>query len=282
MPTVRKKSAAKNKSKKPARRPGLFERLYELARQYTLAATAGAVVIVLAVGTVLWAGGYVGMAAERINKSVSASIVAIGLDVQQVTLMGRDDTALADIEAAIGPVDGQSILHFDLEATRERVESLGWVRAAAVTRLWPNTVHVSIRERKPAAVWQLSGALHLIDNNGEIIREVGAYEYSAMPLIVGAGAPEAVADILKALETQPALRQRTLALVRVGERRWNMRLHNKMDIKLPESGIADALEALSIMHAAQQTLDQDIEYIDLRDAERVIVRPRNDQTTTSG
>lgn len=282
MPTVRKKSAAKNKSKKPARRPGLFERLYELARQYTLAATAGAVVIVLAVGTVLWAGGYVGMAAERINKSVSASIVAIGLDVQQVTLMGRDDTALADIEAAIGPVDGQSILHFDLEATRERVESLGWVRAAAVTRLWPNTVHVSIRERKPAAVWQLSGALHLIDNNGEIIREVGAYEYSAMPLIVGAGAPEAVADILKALETQPALRQRTLALVRVGERRWNMRLHNKMDIKLPENGIADALEALSIMHAAQQTLDQDIEYIDLRDAERVIVRPRNDQTTTSG
>jgi len=276
MPSVKKKASAKKK-KSVRRDPGFFERLYDSFREYSLAGVAGAIVIVLGIGAVLWAGGYVGMAAERIDRSISASMVAAGLDVRRVTLMGRRDATLDDVETAIGPISGKSILHFDLAAARSRVENLGWVRAASVTRLWPNTVHVSIRERTPAAVWQLSGALHLIDNNGAIIRDVGAYEYSALPLIVGAGAPEAIAGILKALETQPELRKRTLALIRVGERRWNMRLHNKLDIKLPETGLEDALEALSIMHAAQQTLDQEIEYIDLRDSERVIVRPLNEK-----
>ena len=279
MPSVKKKTT---KKKKPARRePGFFERLYDRFREYSLAGVAGAMVIFIGVGAILWAGGYVGMAAERIDRSISASVVAAGLDVKRVTLMGRSDAALEDIEDALGPIAGKSILHLDLGAARARVEELGWVRAASVSRLWPNTVHVSIRERKPAAVWQLSGALHLIDNNGAIIRDVGAYEYSALPLIVGAGAPDAIAGILKALETQPELKKRTLALVRVGERRWNMRLHNKLDIKLPETGLEDALEALSIMHAAQQTLDQEIEYIDLRDSERVIVRPRNEKQPAS-
>ena len=279
MPSVKKKTAKKKRSSR--REPGFFERLYDRFREYSLAGIAGAMVIVLGVGAILWAGGYVGMAAERIDRSISASVVAAGLDVRRVTLMGRNDAALEDIEDALGPIEGKSILHLDLGAARARVEGLGWVRAASVSRLWPNTVHVSIRERKPAAVWQLSGALHLIDNNGAIIRDVGAYEYSALPLIVGAGAPDAIAGILKALETQPELKKRTLALVRVGERRWNMRLHNKLDIKLPETGLEDALEALSIMHAAQQTLDQEIEYIDLRDSERVIVRPRNEKQPAS-
>lgn len=274
MPAVKKKKA-KSKARKSARRnPSIFARIYEQVREYTLAATAGAIVIVAGIILVLWSGGYVGMMAERIDRSVSAGFVAAGLDIRQVTLMGRTETDLADVEDAVGPVIGASMAHIDLDAARARVENLGWVRAAAVTRLWPNTVHVSIRERDPAAVWQLSGKLHLIDDSGAIIRQVGAYEYSALPLIVGAGAPEAVADILQALQKKPELRSMTAALVRVGERRWNMRLHNKMDIKLPENGVADALEALSIMQASQGTLDQKIEYIDLRDPERVIVRPR--------
>ncbi|MEL7489284.1 MAG: cell division protein FtsQ/DivIB [Pseudomonadota bacterium] len=276
MPAVKKKKAkAKTKKRKSARRgPSIIERLVLRVREYTLAATAGAFVIVAGIVFVLWSGGYVGMMAERLDRTVSASFVAAGLDIRRVTMMGRDETDLADVEDAVGPVIGASMAHLDLDAMRARIENIGWVRSAAVNRLWPNTVHVSIREREPAAVWQLSGKLHLIDDSGAVIRQVGAYEYSSLPLIVGAGAPEAVADILQALQSQPELKKMTAALVRVGERRWNMRLHNKMDIKLPEKGIGDALEALSIMHASQGTLDQNIEYIDLRDSERVIVRPR--------
>ncbi len=244
------------------------------ARQLSIAGAAGAGILLVGFIAAFWAGGYVGLLTERVDRAFRGTLVSAGLDIERLTLKGRRDTAMEDIEAAVGPVIGSSLLHFDLDAARARVEGLGWVRSAAVMRLYPDTVHVSIRERVPAAVWQLTGNLHLIDDNGVIIRQVGAYEYSSLPLIVGAGAPQAASNVLKALAGHEEIEEKVAALVRVGERRWNLRLRNKLDVKLPEEGLEDALEALAIIQAAHGTLDQDLEYIDLRDRERVIVRPR--------
>lgn len=273
----------KNVRKAPAKRvaraskkPSLVERLQSLGHTYAIAGVAGVMVILAGAAAVFWAGGYFGVLAEGANSAISASMVKAGLEVRRVTLKGRDKTDSAEINDALGPLIGGSILHLDLDAARARVEELGWVRSAAVSRLLPNTIHVSIREREPAAVWQISGDLHLIDADGAVIREIGAYEYSSLPLIVGAGAPDAASGILKALDAHSEIKEMTSALVRVGERRWNMRLRNGIDVKLPDVGFADAIGALAILHEAHGTLDQDLEYIDLRDAERMVIRKRGE------
>jgi cell division protein FtsQ len=266
--TKKRKSA-----KKP---PPLANRLVALAKRYALAGVAGGGVILAGAGAVFWAGGYVGVVAESATSAIGAGAVASGFAVKKVTLKGRHQAALDDIDAALGPLVGTSILHVDVDAARARVEALGWVKAAAVSRLLPDRIHVSIRERAPSAVWQISGALHLIDVNGAVIREIGAYEYSSLPLIVGAGAPKAAADILAALERHPELKDMTSALIRVGERRWNMRLRNGLDVKLPDADFDGALDALATLHAAHGTLDQPLEYIDLRDPERLVLRKRGE------
>lgn len=279
---AKKKTASRktSKAKKPVvrrktvqRGPSFFERVTDQFHRLTLAGVAGASILIAGLIAALWAGGYVGIMTDRIDRVAQEAAVSSGFDIKRITLMGREQTAFSDVRDAVGPIVGSSIGHLDLDATRARVETLGWVRSAAVSRLWPGTIHVSIRERTPAAVWQLSGALHLIDNEGALIRQVSAYEYASLPLIVGAGAPEATTDILKALEAHPDLRERTAALVRVGERRWNMRLRNKMDVKLPEHGFADALDYLAILQNAHGILDQANEYIDLRNPD-VVIRPK--------
>ncbi|MEL6213492.1 MAG: cell division protein FtsQ/DivIB [Pseudomonadota bacterium] len=282
MPKVKKKTAAKRKTGKAAksargrtarRAPSFIERTLGQFHRLTLAGVVGATMITVGIVAALWAGGYVGLMSERADRAMRGAAIASGFDIRRITLMGRQQAAFSDVEVAIGPVVGASIGHFDLDAAKARVEDLGWVRTAAVSRLWPNTIHVSIREREPAAVWQLSGALHLIDDEGAIIKEVSAYEYASLPLIVGAGAPDATAEILQALAAHPDIEERTAALVRVGERRWNMRLRNKVDVKLPEHGFADALDYLAILQSAHGILDQDNEYIDLRNPD-VVIRPR--------
>lgn len=277
MPKVKKRAPAKRApAKKPPPKPSLFERLGALGHTYALAGVAGVFVILAAVAAIFWAGGYVGVLAEGANSAISTGAVKAGFEIKRITLRGRGKTDPAEINDALGPLIGESILHLDLDAARVRVEELGWVRSAAVSRLLPNTIHVSIREREPAAVWQMSGALHLIDAEGALIREIGAYEYSSLPLIVGAGAPDAASGILKALDAHPEIKEMTSALVRVGERRWNMRLRNGIDVKLPDVGFADAIGALAILHSAHGTLDQPLEYIDLRDAERMVIRKRGE------
>ncbi len=268
------KARAKNArgSRKSAERPSFFETFFAPVERYTLAASAGAVVILLAGAFALWAGGYFGRLAQSAVQASETAALSAGFDIRRITLRGAHNIAHDDLLQTLGLSVGDSLLHADINDAQERVQSLGWVRSASVTRLMPNQIHVSVRERTPAAVWQVNFVLHLIDENGAVIRKVGADEYPQLPLIVGVGAPEAAATVLKALAAKPVLEKMTHALVRVGDRRWDMRLRNGVEVKLPEADFVDAIEALHVLHAAHQTLDQPIEYIDLRDPERVIMR----------
>ena len=144
-----------------------------------------------------------------------------------------------------------------------------------MSKLLPDTVHVSVREREPAAVWQLSGDLHLIDDTGAVIRQVDAYEYADLPLIVGAGAPGAASEMLKALQAQPELWRRASALIRVSDRRWNLKMKSGVDVKLPETGAADSVAYLARLQAETGVLDEPLVYVDLRNPENFVYRTKD-------
>ncbi len=271
MPKVKRKRPAKRRATSKHSET-IFTRIGDAVSRYAVAMIAGVTVVMALGAAALVSGGYVGLAGERAGAVMQNATVATGLDIRRVTAIGFDKTTDTDILGAIGPVVGASIAHFDIHAARARVERLGWVRTAAVTRLWPNTVHVSVREREPAAVWQLSGDLHLIDQTGAIISEIDVYEYSNLPLIVGAGAPDSVSDVLKALRSEPDLWGEATALVRIGERRWNLRLKSGADIKFPEDDVDGAVKTLARLQAAYGLLDRPLEYVDLRDPSRLVYR----------
>ncbi len=278
----KEKTVAKAKSKKAVKstkkKVGLNSAPItdNLLRRAGMAGGAGLVTALLVAIVVLWASGVIGRVAEDASRGagqqVARIMISAGFDVRRVTIVGRDKTSRYAITNALGPVDGTSLMHFDPHEARARIEQIGWVRSAAVSRLWPNQINVSIRERVPAALWQVSGSLRLVDHAGAVIREIGAYEYTDLPLIVGAGAPEAAASILASLAEVKVFDGRVAALVRVSDRRWNLRLGNEMDIKLPETGYAQAVEDLAVLHEAVGVLDRNFEYIDLRDPERAFFR----------
>jgi cell division protein FtsQ len=268
MPPLKHKSRKKN--------PSAFARFAALFERYTIASVAGAMVLGAALLAVLWAGGYFGAAGRAIDGAIEDAAAGAGLRAERVTLRGAHETETAEILAAAGPLIGRSMLAISSDEIRRRVEQLGWVRSAAVSRLYPNTVHISIRERRPAAVWQENNELNLIDENGAVIRPVGAYEYSYLPLIVGSGAPAAASGLLAALSRHAELLEKTSALIRVSGRRWNLRLRNGVEVRLPETGYAEAVDAIALLQAAHGALDQPVEYIDLRDPERMVVKKRDE------
>ncbi len=290
MPKVKKKTTRKSSRAKPARKkpaqkrrsqknqPGFFERVREAGARASYAAIAAmGLLAVIAVG-LLWAGGYFGLAGEKINRFAGARAVAAGLEIERVTARGVSQASDREILDAVGPVIGTSILHFDADRARAAVEEIGWVRSAAVSRLLPNTVHVSLRERAPAAVWQLSGELHLIDQEGAVIRTVSAFEYADLPLIVGAGAPGAASGMLRALQAEPVLWGRAAALIRVSDRRWNLKTKEGVDIKFPEAGERDAVRYLARLQEEIMLLDEPLEYVDLRNPENFVYRRKGGAT----
>ena len=62
------------------------------------------------------------------------------------------------------------------------------------------------------------------------------------------------------------------ASVLVAERRWNLRLTNGMDVRLPETDLQSALDRLVALDREKKLLSRDITTVDLRLPDRITVR----------
>ena len=58
----------------------------------------------------------------------------------------------------------------------------------------------------------------------------------------------------------------------VAERRWNLRLKNGIDVRLPDTNIEQALETLARFDREKNLLSRDIVAVDLRLPDRLTVR----------
>jgi cell division protein FtsQ len=70
----------------------------------------------------------------------------------------------------------------------------------------------------------------------------------------------------------PAIRDQMRASILIAERRWNLRLKNGIDVRLPEDGFERALETLAGLDRDKKLLSRDITAVDLRLPDRASVR----------
>lgn len=197
---------------------------------------------------------------------------AAGLEVREVILEGRTNTPLELVSAAIGLRRGDPILGFSPADTRARLESIAWVESAHVERRLPGTILVRLTERTPFAIWQHQGRFSIIDRDGRVVTSETLDAFGPLPLVVGAGAETQGAALYDLLLAHRPILERTLAMVRVGERRWNLRLHNGVDVLLPEGQEAPALNRLAEMHERHALLDRPLVAIDMRLPDRMVLR----------
>lgn len=275
-PAARLRTPAKAPPPLHARRPSRMGLFWRRRRNKLLwPALGAAILLVLVLGGVsavhrLRSGASVASLPERLG-------IGGGLLVTDIRIEGREKTPENFLRAALGVSKGDKLLGFSLDAARARIEKLTWVQHATVERHLPGTIVVRLEERRPFAVWQNGGKFQLIDRTGEVVVQQDpvkdAAAFKTLPLVVGAGAPEAAASLLDDLMALPALRSRVVAAVRVGERRWNLHLNTGADVLLPEGAASAALTRLMELQTSQALLDRPLQVVDMRLPDRLVVRP---------
>ena len=198
--------------------------------------------------------------------------IAAGFGVDQISITGRRFASDNRIFDALGVSPAISLLRFDARAARARIEALPWIKSARLMRVFPDRLSVEVRERVPFAIWQNNDTRKLIDAEGHVLGQIAVGYDIGLPIVVGKGAPGAAQRLVSALKRHPDLLARTKNAERIGQRRWTLRLHNGMAIRLPAEGAAEALDQLQKLHARMQILDRDILSVDLRMSSRVTVR----------
>jgi cell division protein FtsQ len=196
----------------------------------------------------------------------------LGLTVSDITVEGRETTDRETILAALGAKPGTPILALSPKHAKQQLESLPWVRTAVIERRLPGTLYVRLVERKPLALWQHGGKIALIDRLGAVIPVTRLDRFAKLPLVVGEGAASHAAELLDMLASEPDLAARVTAAIRVGDRRWNLRIDNAIDVLLPADNTAEAWAQLARLDRASALVQRDVQTIDIRLPDRLVLR----------
>lgn len=246
-----------------------------LRRSSTVLIAAGGLALVVAAATgvtLLWRSGIVVSAVSGAEAEFVAETAKLGLTVGSVLVEGRNETPSAAVLTALAVQRGQPLLAFDPVEAKARLEQLGWVREAAVERRFPGTIAVKITERRPLALWQRDRKLVLVDDTGTVIARDNIDRFASLPIIVGDDAPRNAPALLAMLATEPQLKARVTAAVRVSGRRWNLRLDNGVDVRLPEERPEAAWKRLADYEHTYGLLRRDVIAIDLRMSDRLLLQ----------
>jgi len=218
-----------------------------------------------------FAGGSLVDARDRVAEIADNAAAGAGFKVTKIHVDGVDGARRAEVEAAVLAGGRTSLFSAAPGDVKARVEKLDWVQRASVARYWPGSVRVHVERRRAVALWDDGRKVAAIDDHGAAIAPIkpGA----GLPRIVGAGAGPAVSVVLAHLENRPALRARLDALVRVNDRRWDLRLKDGAVIALPATDLAGAFVRLDRADGAWSLLDRPIARIDLRDPHHIVVLP---------
>ncbi|MHA1537964.1 MAG: cell division protein FtsQ/DivIB [Alphaproteobacteria bacterium] len=220
----------------------------------------------------LWQAGHLKGVKTWISGTRVQVSSAARLTLARVRIEGRRQASIRAIKQALGARRGTPILDFDLLGAKARIEALPWVARAVVERRLPDTIHVGISERRPIARWRLGGATLLVDADGVAIRTDKLRQWSALPLIAGPGAPAAAGRLLEILARQPRLAKRIVSSRRLGKRRWDIVFDNGVVLMLPQEKPAAAWRRFARLEAKHHLLARGLVVVDLRLADRVILR----------
>jgi cell division protein FtsQ len=256
----------------PDRWIALVERYWP--RRSGIAATVLILLGSLSLGLVK--GGHVEEFTAALSDTRNAMANSAGFRITSVAINGRKQLSQDEVLATGGVNGRSSLLFLDASSVRARLKANPWIADATVLKFYPGQLQIDIIERSAFALWQRDGRISVISDDGAVLEPYLSRGFASLPLVVGKGAETRARDFLALLARYPQVNSVTKAAILVGERRWNLRLKDGLDIRLPENDVGNALAELSRLDKEDKLFSRDIVAVDMRLPDRLTVQLSDD------
>jgi cell division protein FtsQ len=203
-------------------------------------------------------------------RDIAARVAGFGLG--KVTISGIVQLSEREVLTMAGIHRHLSLPFLSVAEIRAKLESAPLVKSAVVRKLYPNELAITLVEREPYALWQINGELSVVAADGTVIDRMSDARFASLPLVVGDQANKRAASYVALLEAAGPLRSRIRAGMLVSGRRWTLKMDNGLDVKLPEENAVEAVARLARLEREQRILEKDVLALDLRIADRIVVR----------
>ena len=185
--------------------------------------------------------------------------------INNVIIEGSEKSNISEIENNVTEFKG-NLIGLNFNSIKEIVESSEWVKRASIKKVLPSTLKINVTENDPYAIYFQEGKSFLIDLDGSIITEINLNNYEDDLLFVrGENSPELLEQLIRDISIAfPNLTQTLEEVEFIEKRRWNLKLNNKLLVKLPDENIQQSLKNLKQLFEEQEVMESNIIEIDLR------------------
>lgn len=160
--------------------------------------------------------------------------------VEEIKIDGSEKIEDKKLQALSGIKLGDNIMLVDILAIKNRMEKHPWIESAAVERILPSTISITLKEEQPQAVYVEDSTYYLINRHGRKLQEISASEGQDYMKVVGAGGNLYFDSVLEQLYNFQNIYKNIESIHYVAGRRWDIKLKNNLLVKFPEANIYEA------------------------------------------
>ena len=240
-----------------------------------------------------------------VHQAVTLAFTTPLLRVRRIAVRGNVRLSSGQVQALVEDLRGTSILRVDLDAFRRRLIESPWVSDVALRRVLPSTIEVFVSERRPVGLCRLGQDLYLVDETGTVIDQFGPqYAEFDLPIIDGfvnmpnvprkGKAQVAAQGAIDPVRAELAAR----VIAELGRSHEIGRRLSQVDVTDPRDAVVLLEGDPALLHIGEEKFLErvqgyldlssalrdrvaEIDYVDLRFAQRVYARPAGEQTRST-
>ena len=194
-----------------------------------------------------------------------------GFIIKNIEISGINKIDKDDIIKIINSNNNVNIFSVNSKKIYREIKKSAWIKKASIEIIYPNTVKISLIEKKPIAIWQNRYGNSLITRSGDVIFEKNLEEFkSYLPIIIGQNAHKNVHSILNIIGRDKDFFENIWSLTFVNERRWDLHFNQGLTIKLPSKNVKKAWEKVVYLDQKFNVLSLGLTEIDLRNPSKIL------------
>jgi cell division protein FtsQ len=200
--------------------------------------------------------------------------------LRSIVIQGNRHLSKADLKSLMRIKGGENLLFLSCERLYERLHSSPWIKDARLRKELPRKLVVRIVESEPQALVRRPDGFAIVDADGIELEGISGAQELFLPVINGYGR-ENTPVFQEALKLSGAINRtgiqrqaREIEIVGLSGGTKDLSMHiDGLEVKVGEGGYEEKLNRLYELVQEIRSRPFEVDYVDLRFANRVIVKP---------
>tara|TARA_Y100001970_G_scaffold96327_1_gene121352 strand:- start:1164 stop:1940 length:777 start_codon:yes stop_codon:yes gene_type:complete len=196
-------------------------------------------------------------------------------NLQKIEVAGLTNLNKDEILIFFNKFKNDSIFLVPVKEIANEIKKNKWIKEVNIRNDYKNTLKVNIKEEAPIGIYENNNQKILFSNN-LVVLEILGKNHSYKNLIIFYGENSIINSKYLISKIDQDIKQMIQSAIFIENRRWNIRLKNKITLKLPEKNLIEAIKNYKKIYSNLSNKDlKDIETIDLRIPNQAIIKYRN-------